>query len=53
MPYDFDHIHIAALVLIFAMWTLYGPILNWLGHGTLNAQLHVHVPRVTSREPRL
>jgi uncharacterized membrane protein len=41
MPYDFDHIHIAPLLLVFAMWGLYGPILNWLGHGTLNAQLHV------------
>jgi uncharacterized membrane protein len=41
MPYDFDKLHIGALLLIFAMWALYGPILNWLGHGTLNAQLHV------------
>jgi uncharacterized membrane protein len=30
-----------ALVLIFIMWGLYGPIMNWLGRGTLNAQLHV------------
>jgi uncharacterized membrane protein len=41
MPYDLDHLHIAALLLIFAMWGLYSPILNFLGHGTLNAQLHV------------
>lgn len=41
MPYDFDNLHIIALLLIFALWGLYGPILNWLGRGTLNAQLHV------------
>ena len=41
MPYDFDGLRLAALALIFAMWALYGPILNWLGRGTLNAQLHV------------
>lgn len=41
MPYDFDTLHISALLLIFACWLLYGPILNTLGRGTLNAQLHV------------
>lgn len=41
MPYDFDGPRLLALVLIFAMWGLYGPIMNWLGRGTLNAQLHV------------
>ena len=41
MPYDFDGPRLLALVLIFVMWGLYGPILNWLGRGTLNAQLHV------------
>jgi hypothetical protein len=41
MPYDFDALHIAALALIFVMWGLYGPILNFMGRGTLNAQLHV------------
>lgn len=30
-----------AIVLIFVMWALYSPILNTLGRGTLNAQLHV------------
>lgn len=41
MPYDFDQLHIGALLLIFVMWGLYGPIMNGLGRGTLNAQLHV------------
>ncbi len=41
MPYDFDALHITALGLIFVMWGLYGPILNFMGRGTLNAQLHV------------
>jgi uncharacterized membrane protein len=41
MPYDFDGPRLFALILIFAMWALYGPIMNWLGRGTLNAQLHV------------
>ena len=40
-PYDFDLLHFFALILIFLMWWLYSPLLNWLGHGTLNAQLHV------------
>lgn len=41
MPYDFDALHIGALLLILACWLLYGPILTVLGRGTLNAQLHV------------
>jgi uncharacterized membrane protein len=41
MPYDFDNLHILALLLVFVLWGLYEPILNWLGRGTLNAQLHV------------
>lgn len=41
MPYDFDGPRLFALLLIFAMWALYQPIMNWLGRGTLNAQLHV------------
>ena len=41
MPYDFDGPRLLALLLIFVMWGLYGPILNWLGRGTLNAQMHV------------
>ena len=41
MPYDFNATRLGALALIFIMWALYGPILNWLGRGTLNAQLHV------------
>jgi uncharacterized membrane protein len=40
-PYDLDAWRIVSLLLIFACWMLYGPILNWLGRGTLNAQLHV------------
>jgi uncharacterized membrane protein len=40
-PYDFDAPHVAALLVIIGCWMLYGPILNWLGRGTLNAQLHV------------
>lgn len=41
MPQDFDGLRLLALILIFTMWALYGPIMNWLGRGTLNAQLHV------------
>jgi uncharacterized membrane protein len=40
-PYDFDFMHLFAVALIFAMWGLYGPVLNILGHGTLTSQLHV------------
>ena len=38
---DLDGTRLFALILIFAAWTLYGPILRFFGHGTLNAQLHV------------
>lgn len=41
IPYDLDGARLAALLLIFALWMLYGPILSFLGRGTLNAQLHV------------
>ncbi|MDE2444695.1 MAG: DUF599 domain-containing protein [Alphaproteobacteria bacterium] len=41
LPYDFDFLHVFAVVLIFFMWWAYGPILRLLGRGTLNAQLHV------------
>ena len=41
LPSDFDFLHIFALVVVFAMWWLYTPLLNLLGRGTLNAQLHV------------
>jgi uncharacterized membrane protein len=41
MPYDFNGPHLFALLLIFVLWASYGPVLSWLGRGTLNAQLHV------------
>jgi uncharacterized membrane protein len=41
LPNDLDAPRLLALILIFAMWSLYGPILRFFGHGTLNAQLHV------------
>jgi uncharacterized membrane protein len=41
MPYDFDLLHIFAVIWIFFMWSLYGPVLRFFGHGTLNTQLHV------------
>jgi uncharacterized membrane protein len=41
LPNDLDALRLLALVLIFAMWMLYEPILTRFGHGTLNAQLHV------------
>jgi uncharacterized membrane protein len=41
VPADLTLWRVAAIALIFAMWTGYGPILNLLGHGTLNSQLHV------------
>jgi uncharacterized membrane protein len=59
LPYDLDGLRIAALLLIFACWALYGPILRQLGRGTLNAQLHVvrlrwmRMMLVTSREHRV
>lgn len=41
LPPDLGIWRCIALILIFAMWAGYGPILNTFGHGTLNAQLHV------------
>ncbi len=41
LPWDFDFLHLFAVALIFIMWWLYAPVLNLLGHGTLNAQLHI------------
>lgn len=41
LPYDFDFMHLFAVALLFMMWGFYTPILNTLGHGTLNSQLHV------------
>ena len=41
IPYDLDVPRFVALILIFILWASYGPVLNWLGRGTLNAQLHV------------
>lgn len=41
LPPDFDARHILALAMIFVVWWLYEPLLNLLGRGTLNAQLHV------------
>jgi uncharacterized membrane protein len=41
LPNDLDEPRLLALVLIFSAWLLYGPILRYFGHGTLNAQLHV------------
>jgi uncharacterized membrane protein len=41
LPNDLDTPRLLAIVLIFAAWLLYGPILRYFGHGTLNAQLHV------------
>ncbi|MCA0433828.1 MAG: DUF599 family protein [Proteobacteria bacterium] len=41
LPSDLDLPRMIALVLIFVLWASYGPLLNTLGRGTLNAQLHV------------
>ncbi len=41
LPYDFDFLHVFAVLWIFIMWSLYAPFLRFFGHGTLNAQLHV------------
>ena len=41
MPTDLDAPRLLALLLIFALWLLYSPMLGVLGRGTLNAQLHV------------
>jgi uncharacterized membrane protein len=40
LPPDFDFVHLAPVLWVFAMWWLYTPVLNLLGHGTLNTQLH-------------
>ncbi|HEY5363878.1 MAG TPA: DUF599 family protein [Aestuariivirga sp.] len=41
LPPDFNAPHMFALLMIFVVWWLYEPLLNLLGRGTLNAQLHV------------
>ena len=41
LPNDLDLPHAFAIIFLFVMWWLYGPILRALGRGTLNAQLHV------------
>ena len=41
LPNDLDTPRLVAIILIFAAWLLYSPILRHFGHGTLNAQLHV------------
>jgi uncharacterized membrane protein len=41
LPYDLDLLHVFAVLWIFIMWLIYAPMLNFFGHGTLNAQLHV------------
>ncbi len=41
MPADLDIWHMIAIGLIFLLWCSYSTILNWFGHGSLNAQLHV------------
>jgi uncharacterized membrane protein len=41
LPYDFDFLHVFSVLWIFIMWGLYAPVMNFFGHGTLNAQLHV------------
>ena len=41
LPSDADLPHVLAIILLFAMWGLYSPILSAMGRGTLNAQLHV------------
>jgi uncharacterized membrane protein len=40
IPADLDIWHFTAIALIFVMWGSYAPVLNHLGHGTLNTQLH-------------
>jgi len=40
LPKDFDFLHLAAVATVFIVWWLYTPVLNLLGRGTLNAQLH-------------
>jgi uncharacterized membrane protein len=58
-PYDLDAPHVIALLLIFVCWLSYGPLLNKLGRGTLNGQLHVvrlrwmRKMQATSREHRI
>ncbi|MBI2718038.1 MAG: DUF599 domain-containing protein [Rhizobiales bacterium] len=40
LPDDLGFPQAAAIVLIFALWGLYGPILKLFGKGSLNTQLH-------------
>lgn len=39
-PIDLDLPRMIAILLIFALWALYGPILDLIGKGSLNTQLH-------------
>jgi uncharacterized membrane protein len=41
LPHDFTFTSVFPVAFIFAMWGLYGPLLAFFGHGTLNSQLHV------------
>ena len=41
IPADFTLAHAIAIALLFAAWTLYSPLLQLFGRGTLNAQLGV------------
>jgi uncharacterized membrane protein len=58
LPPDLDLPHASAIVLIFALWAAYAPLLRLIGKGSLNIQLHtvrVHWMRMllaTSREHR-
>jgi uncharacterized membrane protein len=40
LPPDLDLPRAAAIIVIFAAWGLYGPVLTVFGKGTLNMQLH-------------
>lgn len=59
LPLGFGLPHLAAIVLILALWGFYTPILGLLGRGSLNSQLHsvrlrwFEVHQDTDREHRV
>ena len=59
LPFDFGLAHATAIVLILALWGFYTPILQMIGRGSLNSQLHavrlrwLQVHQSTDREHRV
>lgn len=41
LPPDFSFVHAAAVLLVVLCWFTYGPLLSFLGHGSLNSRLEL------------